>query len=407
MAKPTLALIPATQGSKFYSVLPSNGVGDFDFTRSGSATRINKDGLIETVSNGVSRLNYPLVDGVVNGCPSHLLEPTKQNVLQRSEEFDNAYWINNGVTINANQTISPSGQLNADLLTGVSGGFGVVRFSTWSATNKVASCFAKKGSTNLFKIANVSSSNRYVLFDLSNGTVSEESVGWTGFIENYGNGWYRCSITGVIDTTGAIDFAPAPADNDFLANAVGESIYLYGGQLEINSSYATSYIPTEGSTVTRNQDVCTNGGSLASINSTEGVLYAEIAALANSGTYRSVSLSNGTNANRVNLTYSTASNILLGFINVNGVNTSFTFTVNPITDFVKCALKYKNNDCSLWVNGVEISNSTSQIAFPINTLTKLSFTSGSSSSNFFGKTKALAVWKEALSDSELQSLTTI
>ena len=47
--------------------------------------------------------------------------------------------------------------INADLLTGVSGGFGVVRFSTWSATNKVASCFAKKGSTNLFKIANVSS----------------------------------------------------------------------------------------------------------------------------------------------------------------------------------------------------------------------------------------------------------
>ena len=125
MAKPTLALIPATQGSKFYSVLPSNGVGDFDFTRSGSATRINKDGLIETVSNGVSRLNYPLVDGVVNGCPSHLLEPSKQNALQRSENLISHIGVNNGVTISANQIISPSGSLTADLLTGVSGGFGL------------------------------------------------------------------------------------------------------------------------------------------------------------------------------------------------------------------------------------------------------------------------------------------
>jgi hypothetical protein len=70
MAKPKLALIPSAQGSKFYSVLPSSGVGDFDFTRSGSATRINSQGLIETVANGVSRLNYPMIDGVVKGCPT-------------------------------------------------------------------------------------------------------------------------------------------------------------------------------------------------------------------------------------------------------------------------------------------------------------------------------------------------
>ena len=50
MAKPKLCLIPSSQGSKLYSVLPSSGVGDFDFTRSGGATRINSQGLIETVA---------------------------------------------------------------------------------------------------------------------------------------------------------------------------------------------------------------------------------------------------------------------------------------------------------------------------------------------------------------------
>ena len=49
MAKPKLALIPAAQGDKFYSVLPSDGVGDFNFTRNSSATRIAPTGFIEEV----------------------------------------------------------------------------------------------------------------------------------------------------------------------------------------------------------------------------------------------------------------------------------------------------------------------------------------------------------------------
>jgi hypothetical protein len=87
MAKPKLALIPAAQGSKFYSVLPSDGVGDFDFARASAATRINKYGLIETVASGQSRLNYPLIDGVVNGCPHHILEPARTNLIQYSEDL--------------------------------------------------------------------------------------------------------------------------------------------------------------------------------------------------------------------------------------------------------------------------------------------------------------------------------
>ena len=63
MAKPNLALIPATIGDKVYSILPSDGVGDFDFDRAdGSSptgvTRINAQGLIEEVASGENRLNY-------------------------------------------------------------------------------------------------------------------------------------------------------------------------------------------------------------------------------------------------------------------------------------------------------------------------------------------------------------
>ena len=113
MAKPKLALIPAAQGDKFYSVLPSSGVGDFDFTRSGSATRINSQGLIETVGNGVSRLNYPLIDGKVVGCPHHLLEPQSTNLLIYSEDFSNAAWLKLRASVVSNSAISPDGTLNA------------------------------------------------------------------------------------------------------------------------------------------------------------------------------------------------------------------------------------------------------------------------------------------------------
>jgi len=52
-----------------YSVLPENGDGDFTFARTSTATRVNKDGLIETVVTGKPRLDYPLIDGVVQDCP--------------------------------------------------------------------------------------------------------------------------------------------------------------------------------------------------------------------------------------------------------------------------------------------------------------------------------------------------
>ena len=117
-----------------------------------------------------------------SGCGSWLFEPQSTNVITQSETFSNASWVNNGVTITSNEITSPSGTLNADLLTGVSGGFGVVKFSTWTATNKVASCFAKKGSTNLFKIANVSGGIGGVTFNLENGTITNEDSGFDGVI---------------------------------------------------------------------------------------------------------------------------------------------------------------------------------------------------------------------------------
>jgi hypothetical protein len=119
---PSLALIPSgVKASKVYSVLPTDGVGDFDFTRSGNATRVNSDGLIELVSTNVPRLNYPLIDGVVSGCPSLLLEPSRLNVATYSEDFSNGVYSKLNGTVTTNTAISPDGTQNADTWTATSG----------------------------------------------------------------------------------------------------------------------------------------------------------------------------------------------------------------------------------------------------------------------------------------------
>ena len=79
----------------------------------------------------------------------------------------------------------------------------------------------------------------------------------------------------------------------------------------------------------------------------------------------------------------------------------------PGANFLKIALKYKENDFALWVNGTEVATDTSGSTFTANTLNRLGFDNGGSGELLFSKVRQVQVFKTALSDSELATLTTI
>ena len=392
-----------------------NSVGTYEatFTSTSADGRCIMQGLnsfIGSIDN-VSVKEY-LGQEVVpdSGCGSWLFEPQSTNLVTYSEDFSNAYWIKSGASVVSGFS-SPNGGLNAfKLVEGVGGTFHFTQttpLTVSSGATVTHSIYAKKGERDWLVIGDSAVPNNYCWFDLLNGVIGSKQSGALSYsIELLSNGFYKCIATSTVPSTVSRPiFLTSTGDgiNSYAGDGTS-GIYIWGAQTE-QQSYATSYIPTSGSTVTRNQDLCNNGGSLASINSTEGVLYFNTATLVNTQTTdTSITLTDGIN-NILIFRYRSTNQINLKVF-VNGVaQTEKTYTLSDATDFNKIAIKWQLNNYKIYVNGVSVFTSGSALVFPNDSINSLSFTDGAN--NFFGKTKALAVWKEALSDEELTELTTI
>jgi len=406
----SLVQIPSGyKAGTLYSVLPANGDGDFDFTRASIATRVNADGLIETVASGVPRLDYPILNGVVQSCPALLLEPARTNELLYSQELDNAWWAKTDVSISANSIASPDGSLTADLITesATTGLHRVYRTLTPNGNNSF-SFFVKSNGVRWIVLAagNTTNFGVHTSFDIQNGVVGTSLIG-TSKIENYGNGWYRCIVSGLANG-GATSLNLYLCDGDNVISYTGDGtsgVYAWGGQLELGS-YATSYIPTSGTTITRAAEVCNGAGTSAEFNDSEGVLFAEISALANDGIIRAIAISDGTGFNRVNIRYTGTSNQVEYSLFVNGQTTKTLFhSILDSTITSKISVHWKTNDLKFYVNGFLVGSISSAVMMPNNTLNQLRFDSGAGLSPFYGKTKQLIAFDAALTDEQLEDLT--
>ena len=361
----------------------------FSFDRASSATVINKEGLIETVGSGEPRIDYK--DDAKGAL---LLEPSRSNLVYPSDIGTPT----SGVGVR--NYLAPDGTISAfyPQPNSTARRFQVIIVGGAYATNtKLIYSWYRKRVSNPSDIGFIGDLDIKVL-------INATQVGVTEQIESNVSGFDRFSATFNI-TNGSL----ATTLRLYYGNVIGvgnSAIAYWGHQLESNSSYATSYIPTSGGVVTRVQDVCNNGGNEQVINSTEGVLYAEISALANEGTFRQISLNNATNNNMIQIDYTTTNNQIRGIVVSGGVYVAIlTFISSDITINSKVALKFSENDFSLWFNGVEVATDSSGVT-PTN-LSALFLSNGGGTNNFFGKCKDLRVYNTALSDAELQALTTI
>lgn len=335
---------------------------------------------VKEIQGDQPRLNYDISNGVVQSCPSLLLEPASTNIIPYSEDFSQSDWVKTNSTILANQSISPDGTLNADLMT---------------ATADDARLEDVVGSTGVVVTQSI-----YV--KSANGNDVSGQIDFAGanvvtFTAN--NEWQRVETT--LTNTSINPRLRVRITNN------GDSIYVWGGQVEA-LSYATSYIPTNGASQTRAAESCNGAGNAATFNDSEGVLYAEISALANDLTNRGIAISDGTANNRVTMFYTNVSNAIQVKVVVGGANSLNNYiAISNISKYNKFALKYKQNDFSLFVNGIELIADSSGNTFANGTLTELAFDRGDGAEDFYGKVKDIRVYNEALTDAQLQTLTTL
>ena len=293
------------------------------------------------------------------------------------------------------------------------------------ATDHSISLIAKKGERKYiaFGDRNNSTNGSYAQFNLETGLVESTSAIYTtgvfsvsnAKITELSNGYYLCSATFNSDRAGvvmgiAISDAPFVGGNLDTYTYQGDGVsglYIWGAQFE-ELSYSTSYMYSDGGIVTRASESCGGSGDVNDFNSEEGVLFAEVSALVNNATERHITLSDGTTNNSVKIQWGGTSNQFYYFVKVGGVvQSDIRFIVPSALDMNKVACVWKQNDFSLWINGVEVGTDILGNTFSANVLDRLSFSEGNQTLNFFGKTSQVQVFKTALSDTELQTLTTL
>ena len=332
---------------------------------------LNSVSLVEVLGDR-PRLSYDITNGVVEDQPHLLLEPSSTNLHIFSTQ--SSQWTKSNWTTTDNYAISPDGTKNA--------------FRAVSSTNNALLYISGAGSSGINTVSvyaksNTGTNQKFRFFANGTNTISSDFTvtnEWTRFEYSY---TYSAVTAGIYGASSELS-----------------DILFFGFQHEVNP-YATSYIPTAGTVISRASETCNN--SKPSVNSTEGVLYCEIAALADDGTNRTIGLLGDSN-NFIELAYRDSSNTIRGLIKTSGaVEANIQHTLSDSTSFNKIACKYKANDVSLYVNGQQVGVDTSA-SMPSN-LNEINFYRFDATEDFYGKVKGVAVYNEALSESQLMQLT--
>ena len=394
MSKPILALIPSGyKADKVYSVLPNDGTGDFTFSRASKGTRVREDGLLEEIATN----NVPRLDWYNNQCPGLLLEVQRTNHAINNTAM-NTYSALSGSspnpTLTANYIIAPDGTKTATRLqTTVTGtNYSLIQFPT--TTTGDGTYFGSvwvKSNTGV---------NQDISFYGASSTTTKHTITpqWTriNVAASRGSGLTKYIYLG----TWASQHSTS-ADID---------ISVWGGQVEIDCLYASSTIITDGSATTREVDKCTDAGDVNLFNITEGTIYLYVNNYGQPlNSYNHITLSDNSTSDFIRFQFQ-ASSPTLGAIKVTVYNgsTQAEYTIPDVIENQKnkMAISFKENEFKVYFNGVLKNTDTSGVV-PTGFL-EFNFADEGGTSRFFeGKVYDARIYDTVLTQSELETLTTL
>jgi hypothetical protein len=349
------------------------------------------------------RLNVPSIDYTGGGCPNILLEPQRTNLFVFSNDFANTYWNKANSSVSTSSEVSPNGTSDSIILnegTTVNS-FHWLQPSTSGVlvNNQVftVSIFAKKLTRNglVINIYNGVTSN-FIIFNLDNGTVATSNTGdVTAKIEAFANGWYRCSYTRLIASTGSPNLIIGMANTStFSYQGENKEILIANSQLE-QGSFATSYIPTQASAVTRTADSFTKSNIFTNnfITSLGGTWFIEFKnniPLIRDGFASGLALSaSSTTDGIVFKNYGVSQRIQLIF-RLNNIEffAIVTTSLNP-----KIVIKWNGVNINVFENGIKIANN---VAFSLTEMQLLNCSNTDVTRNI----SQMALFPTPLSDEE-------
>jgi len=346
MSKAFTYIPSAYKAGTAYVPIPNTAAGDYDFARDSVATRVNENGVIEEMAKDVPRIDYS--DG---GCPVLLLDGESTNHVQYSYDFTNPYWVKRGGSSAIQNLISPRGINEACSITfAMSSSDDIYRTNILSSgSNNIALSMWIKNTTNSLKKIKI------------NNAQSPSSGDWRVDLSMISNEWTRIdknheSVTVVIpiaDTSGfGIQFQSLIA-SEFV------TIGVWGVQAEVSEN-TSSYISTNGSTATRNADVCGNSQQVYNPNSLVWKL--NMAALSDTQSNNDdVITINNTTANSIRLGYTNENEARFSIASNSSYIGQYYLNVNSSSSYNDFSIKSTSDNFFIKVNGILVN---------VNTLTK-------------------------------------
>jgi hypothetical protein len=391
----------------------NNGTGpSITFTRASDATFFDASGVLQTAAANVPRFDHDPATGASRGL---LIEESRQNLLQRSEEFDNAYWTKANATVTANAVTAPDGTTTADAVfeTAASGFHAIQRGSAIPSTAiYTASFFVKANGRTQFALQ---IGIIYAEFNLSTETAAVIGGGASdaASILALPNGWYKCTFTrsATADETVFMVFNNGSV-YDYTGNAA-LGFYIWGAQLEAGA-FPTSYIPTTTAAATRAADSAVVTPISSFYNQAEGTLFAE--ANSRSLTLQPdvsrvfASLNSGDFNNQINIQQRTSGDPdtveFAPYIFPSGGPASMAGGGSLLTTTQRVAGAYKSNDFAASFNGGSaVTESSGSVPSGITHL-HIGLRPDAGTGALSGHIRRIAYFPKRLSNALLQQLTT-